>query len=309
MKKILYFAAAAALVVFSVTSCKGKNGSDEPEDGKYVIEVTDAQYNHAGIKVTVQDTTVSYFMTAIPAADFAEYASDAAAIDSLKAMVDFYINYYNEYYKSMYEMYGMEWTEEDAYSYSDFTINGNAEGTEIGLKESTQYYEVLFELDANGKTGDKLYKKAFETPAFKATSELKIEVEYANGSLSFTPSNNTEKYFCSLVTEDDLSYYGFSNVTEMAEDDITFYGDEELTEYCETGVQTFSLASLEQNGNIAAGDVCYGYAYGYANGMRTTEVFSQKFTYQSSAAAPAHKAGRALVRPFKKQDARNLLRK
>lgn len=312
MKKILYFVAVLATVAFTATSCKEKNNEpDEPQtDGRFVIEVKDVQYNSATAKVTAQDTTKTYIIMAVLEADFKKYDSDSAAIKDIKKMVDETIAYYNDYYKALYEAMGIEWTEEDEYTYTDFLSNGSKEYKVSGLAESTKYYEVLFEMDANGKTGSQLYRKAFETPAFKATSDLKITVSYEAPVLVFTPSNNTEKYFCNMVTEAELAEYGFANVTEMADDDISYYGEEFMEEYCEAGKVEIDLSEYEAEGYIESGEVAYGYAFGYKDGCRTTEVFSTKITYQTPAGAPARKAnGKARLRPVKKQDARTLLRK
>ena len=306
MKKILYFVAALATVAFTATSCEKKNGGDEPGDGRFVIEVPAVSYNSADIKITAQDTTITYFAGAFKVETIKAYGSDAAVMDSIVALIDATIVYYNEYYKALYEAFGVEWTEEDAFTFADFITHGNQTYTESGLAAKTDYVEILFELDAQGKHGNSLYKKSFTTTEFKPVSELKVAISYQEPVLTFTPSNNTDKYYWWFVSDDDLAYYGFSTIEEMADDDVNYYG-EEIEEYLSQGEDQADLSEYEAAEAITAGEKYTAYAFGYANGARTTEVFTKVFTYKGSASAPARR--HLPNRHAPKANAKRLLRK
>ena len=307
MKKILYFVAALATVAFTATSCEKKNGGDEPGDGRFVIEIPAVSYNSADIKITAQDTTITYFAGAFSVETIKAFGSDEAVMDSIVALIDATIAYYNEYYKALYEAFGVEWTEEDAFTFEDFITHGNQTYTETGLAAKTDYVEVLFELDKQGKHGTSIYKKTFTTTEFNPSSELKIAIKYVEPNVTFTPSNNTEKYFWNFVSDEELAEYGFATLEEMADDDVNYYG-EDITDYLSTGEDVVDLTQYEEAGYIAAGETTNAYAFGYANGARTTEVFRLQVTYKAgSSAAPArHKLQKRLA---PKQNVNRLLRK
>ena len=115
-----------------------------------------------------------------------------------------------------------------------------------------------------------------------------------------------------MVNEKDLAAYGFTSVTEMAEDDIVYYGSN-MDQSAAAGAMTIDLSQYEAAGYIEDGDVMYAYACGYKDGCRTTEVFSTKFTYNASEAAPmalsARRDMKTIMRPTIKHSAIPLVRK
>lgn len=280
MKKILLGVALIATAFFA-TSCK--NGGNEPDPAKYKVTISDITYNSAHIVIEPADTTVTYFCNVFEKNVLDKYGD--AAIDSIKAQLAREIKEYNAELKEMYEYYGMEWNEDEAYTIEDFLSKGKLDAT-VGLVANKQYYLAFVEMDATGKVNSELYTKPFETPAWKATSNMKIDVKVEGSVITWTADNNNESYYASWVTQSALEYYGFSTIDEYADDDVLYYG-EEIEEYLVKGTASDDVSDYESDGYVEKGDKVYAYAFGYKNGARTTDVYFTTFTYGSKSGAPA----------------------
>ena len=297
MKKILFGVAMLATVIFAATSCKN-NGGNEPDPAKYKVTISNITYNSAHVVIEPADTTVTYFCNIYKKEALDKYGD--AAIDSIKVQLAQTIKADNEELKAMYEAYGLEWKDEYALTLSDYLLHNKVEA-DVALIPSTQFYLAFFEMDSLGTVNSALYKKPFETPAWQASSSLKVDIKVEGSVITWTANNNTETYFCDWVTQADLDYYKCT-LEEYADDDINYYG-EEIEKYLVKGSTSDDVSNYEAEGYVTKGDKVYAYAFGYKDGARTTEVFSTSFTYGANASAPARhafqpkKRAKGFVRP------------
>lgn len=153
MKKIFSVMMAAALVAFSMTSCK--KDKNEPEQGgetaAFKIEVSNITATGATVAVTPADTTITYYWDIVDAATAAKFADDAAVAAYYKEYFDYVIQMYQYYYGQ-------------TLTYADLLLKGANSYTYESLEANTEYVVIAIALDENVAAKGASVKKSFKTP-------------------------------------------------------------------------------------------------------------------------------------------------
>ena len=183
MKK-LFAIFTAALIAFSMSSCKGGQNEPEKKEG-FTIEVSKITAKTATVKVTPADTSVSYFSQVVAKTVYDQYKGDDA-----KFFADLQENVKQEYAATG-------------------TITGWVKGGENtyvdgSLYPETEYLAIAVAMDKEGNipAGAKLYSKAFTTEKAPATIEIRIDGVAADKVYyNIIPSDLKTRIFFNVVVQ------------------------------------------------------------------------------------------------------------
>ena len=209
MKKIFSIVMVAALVAFSITSCK-KNGQNEPENPQQqdsiqepvdttaqdttpaqdttqvnpgalalAIEVSDITATTAYVTITPSDTTAAYFCSYVSLPGLAEYEMtlDEYAADDM------------DYYPT------------SGYTFDELATYGTVAGEFEGLKPETEYYAYAFYFNEKFEIIGEVNSVKFKTAALEVSETVALNLTDAQFAWEFDDEYGDGTLYLDAVDE------------------------------------------------------------------------------------------------------------
>ena len=239
-------------------------------DATFEVSVSDISYNKATVNVVPSSSTATYFVNIMSEERLADFGEGAEAyINHLVALRDYYL--------------GMNATTEQMIA--NLCFAGEKSLTVDDLKAGTKHYAYAIGVDDDFLPNTEAFVIEFETPTAQSsalTFDVNIEnVYYDHIDGIVTPSNNDEKYICSIQIAESLTWYGSDEefMQILLYDLEWWYGGVEASLH--TGVTDLStFGGLYPETEYVV--VCFGY-----DGAPTTELFTFPFSTTKAAGNPS----------------------
>ena len=239
-------------------------------DATFEVSVSDISYNKATVNVVPSSSTATYFVNIMSEERLADFGEGAEAyINHLVALRDYYL--------------GMNATTEQMIA--NLCFAGEKSLTVDDLNAGTKHYAYAIGVDDDFLPNTEAFVIEFETPTAQSsalTFDVNIEnVYYDHIDGIVTPSNNDEKYICSIQIAESLTWYGSDEefMQILLYDIEWWYGGVEASLH--TGVTDLStFGGLYPETEYVV--VCFGY-----DGTPTTELFTFPFSTTKAAGNPA----------------------
>ena len=241
----------------------------DKSDATFEVSVSDVGYNVATINVVPSSSTVTYFVNIMSEERLAEFGEGAEAyVNHLIALRDYYL--------------GMNATAEQMIA--NLCFAGAKSLTIDDLKVGAKHYAYAIGVDGDFLPNTEAFVMEFETLTADS-SELTFEVEitatdYDHVEGFVIPSNDEERYICSIQSAESLTWYGSDEefIEVLLNDLEWWYGGVETA--LRTGITDLSLyGGLYPDTEYVV--VCFGY-----DGAPTTELFTFPFSTTEASGDP-----------------------
>lgn len=282
MKKIFSIVMVAALVAFSITSCK-KNGQNEPENPQqqdstqvpvdttaqdttqvepaaltFEITIGEVTSTEATITVTPSDNEVYYYWSLVDASYLAQYSADELAAMLMEDEVEYYESTFESLIEDGYIVKG-----EDTYTYE-------------GLDPETEYAVLAFPVDEALAVTGETASKNFTTG--KLVISETVELSYDNAEL--TDYTAYGMFQVAIEDEADNFYAAITFYAESLEGDFTT--DDLWADYSgvAVGEEMYSIVTISAKGELLND----GADYKLSGEMAASNGVLYKFTFIASTA-------------------------
>ena len=284
MKKFFMFM-AAALVTFSLASCK--NDKNEPETpatpaeevSPYTITVSDITTKSA--KVTVKSANeATYYWDILDAAEAAKMTDEQVGA-YLKEYIEEAIEYYGDY--------GYDLT------FEDFIVTGEDSYEYTKLESNAEYTVVAIAMDANGATSGKAARLTFKTleekedpvPADMTFQIAVTDITYASANVAVTPSTNDATYYWEIFETADIQGMSDADLCAAIKENIEYmielygyYGyDLTFADFLAQGPDSYEYDELDANKAYTVIAVAMGT-------LGTTNGAVAKYNFQTAELTP-----------------------
>ena len=264
-----YHLTASGEVVSDLEYKAFKTASLDKSDATFEVSVSGIGYHEATVSVVPSSASVTYFVNIMSEEQLAAFGEGAEAyVNHLVALRDYYL--------------GMNATTEQMIA--NLCFAGEKSLTVNDLTPGTKHYAYAIGVDGDFLPNTEAFIVEFETTSANS-SDLSFEVEitgvdYDHVEGFVTPSNNDERYVCSIQTAESLTWYASDEeFMQVLLDDLEWwYGGVETALH--TGVTDLSAyGGLYPETEYVV--VCFGY-----DETPTTELFTFPFTTTEASGNP-----------------------
>ena len=239
-------------------------------DATFEVSVSDIGYDKATVNVVPSSNSVTYFVNVMSEERLADFGDGAEAYaNHLIALRDYYL--------------GMNATTEQMIA--NLCFAGEKSLAVTDLTPGVKHYAYAIGVDEDFFPNTEAFVIEFET--FSAeSSDLAFEVEFTGVDYDHvegfvTPSNDAERYICSIQTAESLTWYDSDEeFMQVLIDDLEWWygGVETALHTGTTDLSTYGGLSPETEYVV----VCFGY-----NETPTTGLFTFPFTTTAATGNPA----------------------
>ena len=264
-----YHLTASGEVVSDLEYKAFKTAALDKSDATFEVSVSGIGYHEATVSVVSSSATMTYFINVLSEEQLAAFGEGAEAyVNHLVALRDYYL--------------GMGATTEQMIA--NLCFAGEKSLTVNDLTPGVKHYAYAIGVDGDFLPNTDAFVVEFETTAANS-SDLSFEVEitgvdYDHVEGFVTPSNNDERYVCSIQTAESLTWYASDEeFMQVLLDDLEWwYGGVETALH--TGVTDLSAyGGLYPETEYVV--VCFGY-----DETPTTELFTFPFTTTEASGNP-----------------------